>query len=148
LKRLLDLHQIRYEYLNGTQQIKGYDYQSQRNQTTRFDNGALVIPTNQVKGKMAQVLFEPDTALQDSITYDITAWSLPYAYGLKAMASNSKINTQAQSAQEAATSSLGEAMGWGTSYDSFEDGKFLAALIKANIHVRYSQKPLTNSGKN
>ena len=148
LKRLLDLHQIRYEYLNGTQQIKGYDYQAQRNQTTRFDNGALVIPTNQVKGKMAQVLFEPDTALQDSITYDITAWSLPYAYGLKAMASNSKINTQAQSAPAAATPPLGEAMGWGTSYDSFEDGKFLAALIKANINVRYSQKPLTNSGKN
>lgn len=148
LKRLLDLHQIRYEYLNGTQQIKGYDYQAQRNQTTRFDNGALVIPTNQVKGKMAQVLFEPDTALQDSITYDITAWSLPYAYGLKAMASNSKINTQAQSAPSAATPPLGEAMGWGTSYDSFEDGKFLAALIKANINVRYSQKPLTNSGKN
>ena len=40
------------------------------------------------KGKMVQVLFEPKTVISDSLTYDITAWSLPYAYGLEAYGFN------------------------------------------------------------
>ena len=42
---------------------------------------------------MVQVLFEPKTKLSDSLTYDITAWSLVYAYGLKAIATKENINT-------------------------------------------------------
>ena len=36
---------------------------------------SLVVSTNQTKGKMVQVLLEPKTKLQDSLTYDVTAWS-------------------------------------------------------------------------
>ena len=65
--------------------IKGYDYEKQKFASTNFEKGSLVVPTQQVKGKMLQVWFEPKTELQDSLTYDITAWSLPYAHGLKAV---------------------------------------------------------------
>ena len=33
-----------------------------------------------------KVLFEPKSWLKDSVTYDITAWALPYAYGLQSHA--------------------------------------------------------------
>jgi hypothetical protein len=33
---------------------------------------------------LAKVLLEPRTFVADSNTYDITAWALPYAYGLQA----------------------------------------------------------------
>jgi len=40
---------------------------------------------------MIKALFEPDGKLSDSLTYDITAWSIPHAYGLDAIASTSLI---------------------------------------------------------
>lgn len=36
-------------------------------------------------------MLEPKTHLSDSLTYDITAWNLPFAYGVDAYASESKI---------------------------------------------------------
>ncbi len=51
----------------------------------------LVVHTNQPKGKMVKVLFEPNAKLADSLTYDITAWSLPYAHGINAIASKTKV---------------------------------------------------------
>ena len=73
--------------------IRGIDFKNQKNTNLSFRKNSLVIPTNQVKGKMVQVLFEPKTKLSDSLTYDITAWSLVYAYGLKAIATKENINT-------------------------------------------------------
>lgn len=40
---------------------------------------------------MVKVLFEPKTKLSDSATYDITAWALPYVYGLNAYATKDKV---------------------------------------------------------
>ena len=54
----------------------------------------LVIHTQQPKGKMVKVLFEPNAKLTDSLTYDITAWSLPYAHGFKAIASTIKVSSR------------------------------------------------------
>jgi len=41
---------------------------------------------------MVEVLFEPHTELTTPLTYDITAWSLPYAYGLEAVASTTLVS--------------------------------------------------------
>lgn len=148
LQRLLDRHEVDYGYLNQKQSIKGYDYQQQKNSTIAFQKGALVVPSQQVKGKMVQVWFEPKTTLQDSLTYDITAWSLPYAHGLKAVATNSKIEYNVQKTTLLPQPITPDAYAWGTTYDSFEDGKFLAALLKANIKVRINTKRFGSGGKN
>ena len=80
LARFLEHHEIKSYGLEKNSSVKGYDYQKQRVGNTSFSQNALVVPTNQPKGKMAQILLEPQTKLNDSLTYDITAWSLPYAY--------------------------------------------------------------------
>ena len=36
--------------------------------------------------ELVKVLFEPNTVVVDSNTYDITAWAMPYAYGVAAYA--------------------------------------------------------------
>ena len=48
----------------------------QKNKSTEFAKNSLVIPTSQVKGKLVEILLEPNTKLNDSLTYDITSWSL------------------------------------------------------------------------
>ena len=52
----------------------------------------LCITTQQDLGVLANVLFEPKTHVSDSLTYDITAWSLPYIYGLEAFATEATLD--------------------------------------------------------
>ena len=40
---------------------------------------------------MVKALLEPEAKLLDSVTYDITAWSLAFAYGLKGFATETAI---------------------------------------------------------
>ena len=147
LLRLLNQHEVEFGFLKQNLSIKGYDYEKQAISSTNFEKGALVVPTQQVKGKMLQVWFEPKTELQDSLTYDITAWSLPYAYGLKAVGTKNKINYERQKSTFPQQPISLETYAWGTSYDSFEDGKYLAALLKANIKLRISKKSFSSAGK-
>ena len=53
----------------------------------------LIIKTNQPKGKLVEILFEQKTKLSSPLTYDITAWSLPYAYGLEASVVKQEVET-------------------------------------------------------
>jgi hypothetical protein len=149
LQKLLEQHEIKSEQLKKKSLIKGYDYQQQKNSSSSYAANSLVVSTNQTKGKMVQVLLEPKTKLQDSLTYDITAWSLPYAYGLKAMATENSVETVPYRQAESESITLSEsAYGYALDYNSFNDSQFLSALLKANIGVRFNETPLRNSNKN
>jgi hypothetical protein len=43
---------------------------------------AYVVPTQQPQVRMLQVLMERRTAFEDSLFYDVSAWTLPLAYGV------------------------------------------------------------------
>ncbi|RXG29023.1 M14 family metallopeptidase [Leeuwenhoekiella marinoflava] len=145
LAELLDTHSIEYSFaLSGT--TSGYKYTSKKQGKMSYDQ-ALVVSTDQPKGKLVHVLFEPEAALSTPLTYDITAWSLPYAYGLEAVAST-KANSETTTvplASERNTMSK-NAAGYISKWNSMEDAKFLSALLQANIKVRFSEKAFTNSG--
>ena len=91
LAQFFKKHNIESTRLAKNSSVRGFDYQSQKNGSTSFSKNALVISTDQTKGKMAHILLEPNTKLNDSLTYDITAWSLAYAYGLKANATQENV---------------------------------------------------------
>ena len=82
-------------------QHKG-EYSNQKTKAP-LSSGALVINGNDKKSRLIQALFEPRTAFSDSLTYDITSWSLPYAHGLKAIATNQKLTTVAFNEKTAET---------------------------------------------
>lgn len=148
LKKLLDTHHIPYEHPKAKVNIKGWDYENQKNRIISFESDALILNAQGKKGKLIQALFEPKTQLSDSITYDITSWSLPHAYGLKAVASQQKISNTVPF-KEKVFVPLPEtnAYAYATAWRSIEDGKFLAALLNEKIRVRYNLKPLVNGGK-
>ena len=149
LSEFFDKHKIKSERLLKNTSVRGFDYQKQKNTITTFSKNALVVPTNQTKGKMAHVLLEPNTKLNDSLTYDITAWSLPYAYGLKANATQESLKTIPYEVIKVKIdqTDIG-AYGYGLPYKSFRDSKFLAALLKERLGVRINIIPITNSGRN
>lgn len=147
LTQLLDAHNIKYGFKNRAS-VKGYDYKTKRQRTLRLNSPHLVVSTNQSKGSLVKVLFEPNARLSDSLTYDITAWSLPYAYGLDAIASESTVSTDSDALPQNPLNAIDpNAYAWLTDWNSMKDARFLTDLLKENIRVRYNEVPFTLSGK-
>ena len=100
------------------------------------DENSLVISTDQPKGTLVKVLFEPNAKLSDSLTYDITAWSLPYAYGLDAVAVESKVASTSYEPLSASTPTDKGYYAYITDWNSMSDASFLASLLQKGIRVR------------
>ncbi len=146
LAELLDKHEIKYGFAIGGK-VSGFNY-SDNKKGTLDTNGALVVSTNQPKGKMVQVLFEPNAALSTPLTYDITAWSLPYAYGLEAVASPTLVAANAANPNKTVVNmAYPSAAGYIAKWNSMQDAEFLSALLKVGIKVRFSENELGFGGK-
>lgn len=147
LKTLLDRHAIKYSYSNQGK-ISGFNYRSNSNGSLNSADNTLIVSTDQPKGKMVKVLFEPKTKLVDSLTYDITAWSLPYAYGLDAVASSKIITgSEKSSTRNIQNTANPNGAGYITKWNSMQDAKFLAELIKNEIRVRFSEVPFESNAQ-
>jgi len=144
LKTLLNTHEITYENSNVSK-ISGYNYKTAQQGNSSVTKDAIVVHTNQPKGKMVKVLFEPDAKLTDSLTYDITAWSVPYAYGLDAIASTTKVNSS-RLFERISLPIIYDAYGYVSKWNSLDDAKFLADLLKHNFRVRFTEKPFSSNG--
>jgi hypothetical protein len=143
LKVLLDKHDIQHESTNSAK-VSGYNYKTGQQSSMTVTSDAMVVHTNQPKGKMVKVLFEPNAKLEDSLTYDITAWSVPYAYGLDAIASTSKVNSS-KLMERKALQTLTDAYGYVSKWNSMDDAQFLAELLKQNFKVRFTEKAFTSN---
>lgn len=147
LTNLLDKHEITYKSL-ATETVKGYDYNTGKTGSLKKSGANLVVHTSQKKGTLVKVLFEPKAKLSDSVTYDITAWSLPYAYGLDAIASENQVATIPYLNPTKPSNTVSPTTyGYVTDWNSMEDARFLAALLKQDIRVRFSTEDFTISGK-
>jgi len=146
LESLLSKHEIEYERAKkGT--IKGFNYSTGNNGTKSVDENSLVVKTDQPRGTLVKVLFEPRAKLSDSLTYDITAWSLPYAYGLNSMATAQAVPSQAMDPIEDNLDFPKNAYAYVTDWDSMEDARFLSYLLQHKIKVRAAYAPFSIEGK-
>ncbi|MFC0605196.1 M14 family metallopeptidase [Winogradskyella pulchriflava] len=146
LKTLLSKHEIAFE--NPTaKSVSGYNYKTGLQGNMNVSYFDLVVHSNQPKGKMVKVLFEPNAKLSDSLTYDITAWSVPYAYGLDAIASTTKVPSS-KLLEKKALQTLNDAYGYVSKWNSLKDAQFLAELLKQKFKVRFTEKPFTSNGSN
>lgn len=144
LKTLLDKHDITYGYATSGK-VTGFEYATGKNANMNTSTKDLIVSTNQPKGKMVKVLFEPQTQLADSLTYDITAWSLPYAYGLDAVATTSLVSTEIAGVTPMLNTKDTKAVGYLTKWSHMKDAEFLSELLKQNIKVRFTEKPFTTA---
>ena len=146
LTALLDQHQISYEHTsNGS--VSRYNYKKGTLSKMKINDEGIVVHTNQPKGKMVKTMFEPNAKLEDSLTYDITAWSLPYAYGIDAVASKVKVNGESKNENSVKPKTLSKAFGYVCEWNSMLDAKYLSALLQNGFKVRVAQKPFTSNGK-
>jgi len=148
LTKMLDRNGIEYGFGLRNAAV-GYNYATGKTEHFTIEPGDLVINAYQPKSVLLNVLLEPKTFVADSNTYDITAWSLPYAFGLKAYGVKESykppLNTMNPVKQTVLVNT--RAYAYVSTWQSVNDVKFLAALLKTGIKVRYSEKPFEAAGK-
>jgi hypothetical protein len=137
LTHLLEKHQITYGQGKGSL-VSGYDYRTQTQKRIKADENSLIIPAGQVKNKLIHVLLEPNTKLNDSITYDITAWSLPFAYDVNALLSTKKVPFSKTESLHTPNPISKDAYAYVMDYQGFASQKALAALLERGMTVRTS----------
>jgi len=149
----LDRWDIRYGTASARRGVNGYDYHTGTNSRFDLTESDIIISVHQPKSVLVNVLFEPKATIIDSLTYDLTAWSVPYAMGLKAYASTARINPVNEWKPADATPTRGEQYtidqpyAYVSRWQSIEDVRFLSALLKHDIRVRFAMKPFEISGK-
>jgi hypothetical protein len=146
LQALLDRSGIQYSFASEGS-ASGFSYLTGKSEKFNFAKGDLLVSTYQPKGVLARVLFEPQSKLEDSITYDITAWSVPYAYGLNAYAVTEKIAGTTGEVATAIPKPAADSYGYIAKWNNMEDVRFLAACLQQGIKPRYADLPFESSGK-
>ena len=92
LTKWMDLHSIKYGHASAGKSMRGFDYQTQTIGNFTLTTDDLVVSIYQPKSRFITTVFEPQSNLVDSVTYDITAWNLMYAHNLKAYATSERVN--------------------------------------------------------
>jgi len=146
LLHLLDVNDIRYE--TGSGSAVGYNYQTGKQENFTINPKDVVVSVLQPRSAMVKVLFEPQTYVSDSATYDITAWSLPYAYGLTAYASTQKIKSSGSYNLAALPQNTGEDVyGYVIRWEGVQSAKAAGLLLNKGILLRYNEQPFVVNGK-
>lgn len=150
LLELLDKNGIRYGKAGAKAGLKGFEYQSGKSGVIfSTSDQDIVINAYQPKSVLTQVLFEPNPTLNDSITYDITSWAMPYAYGLKAYAMETRLDASGAYEKPAFSSNSisSTPVAYLATWQGTRDAAFLAALLNQKIRVRYAEYPFVVEGK-
>lgn len=148
LMKLLDLNGIKYyQPFKVNEKLKDvYNYQTNRLESKILKDGDIIIPSKQNFSVLTHLLFEPKTQLSDTMTYDITAWSLPYVYGLSTFASKEKIKLGdpiKRLHRETDVLFKKELYGLIVKWGTMNSLKFLSEILKNKVTVRVAEKPFT-----
>jgi hypothetical protein len=149
LIELLDHHRIKYGQLNNSKSTKGFDFHMNRNLPITIESSDLLIPVQQAKSTLLRVLFEPVSTLVDSMTYDITSWSIPYAFGLETYATDQVINFNKEGFVDQPMTDLTpkeKSYGFAFTRNAISDIRVLSELLLHGMNVRTNYTALTMQG--
>ncbi len=148
LCRLLDRLLIRYGKVGaGLSGVKAFDYVSGKETSVSINPNDLVISAYQPRAVLVQVLFEPESRLSDSLTYDITAWALPFAYSLETYALKERLEPKkAFEPYKAPEIKLAASpYSWCVHRRSLAEAAFLSEILQKGVKVRAASKPFAIS---
>ena len=149
LTELLDKNKIIYKSPSKTRALKAYSYEKDKMVSIELNEEDLIIPQNQPKSTLVKVLFERNTKLIDTLTYDITAWSLPFVYGLDAYQAQEHIdlsdyNPVTYSVKKSDEKPYAYLLNW----TSIKDARFLSTILNKGMKVNFSTKSFPYDGMN
>ena len=117
-------------------------------------NNSYIVPADQPQYRLIKAMFETRTSFQDSLFYDISAWTYPMAFNLDYMALNSRILNLAsveQISKKTHALAPGKVIGAAGAYQyamewtDYYAPKAAYQLLKAGFLVRLSNNEFSTS---
>ncbi|HNR42287.1 MAG TPA: M14 family zinc carboxypeptidase [Bacteroidales bacterium] len=148
---LLDRNQIRYSPAGNTgKKYRGFDYLANVQGETTIEAGDILVSAFQPQARLVKVLFEPDSRITDSLSYDLTAWALPYTFNVKAFAIREKIVPGPKISEKNSPGNMPpqnpDPYAYLVNFSGFSEMKLVSALQEKNIKVRHCFKPFSVNG--
>ncbi len=141
LAKLLTRNRIQFAYADETKKLTGYHYQSDTEKDFTLEPNDMIIKARQPKAVLTQVLFEPSQRLTDSLSYDITAWALPHAYGIQSYALKKDVEVKLKKQVNGKGKlEYQRAYAYYVPWNGRMSAYVLAQLHKNNIQVRSARK--------
>lgn len=109
---------------------------------------AWVVPVLGPEAPLVQTLFENVRSFSDSTFYDISAWSLPHAFGVNASPLSrmpSKLDTQSAVNRNYTISGRADSVAWVLPWDDFFAPAVLARLQAAGVRARVALNAFESS---
>ena len=147
LKQLLNRNNIEWADAASTS-YTGINYFTGKTGNVKTDSNDIVINANQPNANLLKVLFERNSRLSDSVTYDITAWSVPFVYGLTTYGLNTYVTglTKTREIDKPRIKESGEpTVAWLIHWNGLNSVQFLSAILQQKVKVRYAERPF-NAG--
>ena len=97
---------------------------------------------------LVQTLFEDVTRFEDSTFYDVSAWSLPHAFGVRASALSrvpSRLDTESYVNRNYGVTGRRSAVAWVLPWDDFFAPTVLARLQAAGVRARVALNPFEST---
>lgn len=145
LLSLLEKNDIEYHSASGN--LKGFNYSTGKEEAFTINNKDIVISSLQPKSTLISVLFDPQPKLVDTATYDITAWALPYAYGLNAYAAKEKTGALSPYKKtDTVTNTTAETYGYVIPWEGIKSAKVTGQLLQQKVKLRFAKKDFELNG--
>ncbi|MGC6437942.1 MAG: M14 family metallopeptidase [Flavobacteriaceae bacterium] len=140
LAEILDRHQIDLYQLKEDKTIDGQLYKKE---------STYVVPKQQRNGRLLKAMFETRTRFQDSLFYDISAWSFPLAFDVnytssgKTKYASDKIHPTPPKGKLDIKSNYAYLMPWSDYYSP----RALQSLLSNGIRVKAALQPFSSGGR-
>ncbi|HXG38713.1 MAG TPA: M14 family zinc carboxypeptidase [Bacteroidota bacterium] len=117
-----------------------------------FPKGTYFISTLQPHSRLVKALLEPKTVLPDTFFYDVSAWSLPVAYGLEAYTTEAPLPSSAKkiaAIQRVAGRVIGgkAAFAYLIPWERNDAVKLVWSLLEKGYAVHYASRPFQTVGR-
>lgn len=144
LLKILNRNRIEATFADETRKLTGYHYQTNADKVFSVEPNDIIISVDQPRAVLTQVLFEPHHKLSDSLSYDITAWSLPLAYGVESYAVKSKVAFKTKSKVTGNNpNQSNNVYAFYVPWNNRTSARVLSRLHQNDIKVRYALKEVT-----
>jgi len=137
---MLQRHQIAFHEVKNDFTQNGKTYKK---------GASFIIPTNQRQHRLITAMFDKRTQFQDSLFYDISAWTLPLAFNLQYQELNSISNAGNKVTELKAPN--GTVIGSGNyaylfEWNEYYSPKALAKIKAKGLRAKVAMKPFTLEG--
>ena len=147
LLKILKSNRIQVGQLDKDYPLNAFSFLEQKNIPIKATKGDLIVSAYQSAAPIIQALLDPTPALEDSVTYDITAWNLFQIHGVRGYGVKERLTGIEFSLSESKDNVFDEKQ---VSYVFKPDSKavnFVNQVLKAGYLVVYNDKEVGFSGK-